>query len=110
MGRPEGEVALVTGTGDPEMELVVFKVTVWVMTEVLVVESDPVTGEPSVDDVESVPLLGPLLKLTVIVVALVVVIVPVDVGKGAEVEFDGPMGDPEVKELEGTGGPQLPVP
>ena len=109
MGRPEGEVALVTGTGDPEMELVEFNVTVWVRTEVLV-EPEAVTGEPSVDEVESVPLLGPLLKLTVTVVARVVVIVPVLVGKGAEVEFEGPMGDPEVTEPEGTGGPQLPVP
>lgn len=27
-----------------------------------------------------------------------------------EVEFDGPTGDPEVTDPEGTGGPQLPVP
>lgn len=42
------------------------------------------------------------------VIVLVVVIVPV--GNGAEVEFEGPMGDPEVTEPEGTGALQLPVP
>ena len=96
-----------TGTNEPETELVVLSVIVWVTTVVLV-ELEIPTGEPSVDEVDSVPLLGPLLKLTLMVVAVVVVMLPVP--NGAEVEFDGPMGDPDVTEPEGLGTPQLPVP
>ena len=97
----------VTGTIEPETELVVLSVMVWVTTVVLVELEGP-TGEPSVDEVDSVPLLGPLLKLTLMVVAVVVVTLPVP--NEAEVEFDGPMGDPDVTEPEGLGTPQLPVP
>ena len=87
---------------------------VWVTTVVLV-EFEGSTGEPSVDEVESVPLLGLLVKLTVTVVAVDVVttlvLTPVDSEtEGEEVEFEGPIGDPDVTEPEGRGMPQLPPP
>jgi hypothetical protein len=89
-------------------------VVVWVTTVVLVEFEGP-TGEPSVDEVESVPLLGLLVKLTVTVVAvdvvLTLVLTPVESeAEGEEVEFDGPMGDPDVTEPEGIGTLQLPPP
>lgn len=55
-------MALVTGTMEPETETVELTVTVWVSVPVLV-ESEGVIGEPSVDEVEAVPFLGRLLKL-----------------------------------------------
>lgn len=69
LGLPEEEVALVTGTIEPETEIVELRVTVWVVVPVLV-ESEGVTGEPSVDEVETVPFLGMLLKLAETVVLL----------------------------------------
>lgn len=83
---------------------------VWVTTVVLVEFEGP-TGEPSVEEVESVPLLGPLVKLTLMLVVVTVVTVPVpNDAEEDEVEFDGPMEDPDVTEPEGLGTPQLPVP
>ena len=110
MDRPEGEVELVTGTMEAETELVVLSVMVWVTTVVLVEFEGP-TGEPSVDEVESVPLLGLLVKLTLTEVVVTVITLPVpNEEEEEEVEFDGPMGDPDVTEAEGLGTPQLPVP
>jgi hypothetical protein len=81
------------------------------VTTVVLVEFEGPTGEPSVEGVESVPLLGPLVKLTLILVVVTVVTVPVpNDAEEDEVEFDGPIGDPDVTELEGLGTPQLPVP
>lgn len=45
----------------------------------MLVEFEGPTGEPSVDEVDSVPLLGLLVKLTVIVVAVDEVTTPVPV-------------------------------
>ena len=99
-----------TGTIEPEAELVVLWVMVWVTTVVLVEFEGP-TGEPSVEEVESVPLLGLLVKLTLILVVVTVVTLPVpNDAEEEEVEFDGPMGDPDVAEAGGLGTPQLPVP
>lgn len=67
-----------TGTSEPETELVELKVMVWV-TKAVLVEFDAPMGEPSVDELESVPLLGRSLKLTVIVVPMVDVTLPVGV-------------------------------
>jgi hypothetical protein len=108
---------LVTGTNEPEteLELVELRVMVWV-TKAVLVEFDGPIGEPSVDEVDSVPLLGRSLKLTEIEVALVEVVVPVPLkvlplleneAEGDEVEFDEAMGDPEVADSEGIGAPQL---
>jgi hypothetical protein len=105
---------LVTGTNEPEteLELVELRVMVWV-TKAVLVEFDGPIGEPSVDEVDSVPLLGRSLKLTV---ALVEVIVPVPLkvlplleneAEGDEVEFNELMGDPEIADSEGLGTPQL---
>lgn len=60
--RVEEEVdeAFVTGTSEPDTEGVMLTVTVWVIISVRV-DCDCVTGDPSVDDVESVPFLGRLL-------------------------------------------------
>lgn len=77
MGLLEEKVVLVTGTTEPETERVELRVVIWVMTMVLVELEGP-TGEPSVDEVESVPLLEILLKLTVTVVALLAVTMPVE--------------------------------
>jgi hypothetical protein len=104
----------VTGTKEPEteLELVELRVMVWV-TKAVLVEFDGPMGEPSVDEVESVPLLGRSLKLTV---ALVEVTVPVPLkvlplleneAEGDEVEFNELMGDPEIADSEGLGAPQL---
>ena len=83
---------------------------VWVTTVVLVEFEGP-TGEPSVEEVESVPLLGLLVKLTLMLVVVTVVTLPVpNEAEEEEVEFDGTMGDPDVTEAEGLGTPQLPVP
>lgn len=60
MGRTEEDVALVIGTGETETELVELEVMVREVA-VLLEESEGETGETSVDEVESVPLLGPLL-------------------------------------------------
>lgn len=99
-----------TGINDPEAELVELSVMVWVTTVVLVEFEGP-TGEPSVEEVESVPLLGLLVKLTLMLVVVTVTTLPVPNGaEEEEVEFDGPMGDPDVTEAEGLGTPQLPVP
>jgi hypothetical protein len=96
VGRPDGEVELVTGTIEAETELVVLSVMVWVTTVVLVEFEGP-TGEPSVDEVESVPLLGLLVKLTLTEVVVTVTTLPVpNEEEEEEVEFDGPMGDPDV--------------
>jgi hypothetical protein len=101
---------LVTGTIEAETELVVLSVMVWVTTVVLVEFEGP-TGDPSVDEVESVPLLGLLVKLTLTEVVVMVITLPVpNEEEEEEVEFDGPMGDPDVTEAEGLGTPQLPVP
>jgi hypothetical protein len=85
------------------------------VTTVVLVEFEGPTGEPSVDEVESVPLLGLLVKLTGTVVAVdvvtILVLTPVDSETGGEeVGFEGLMGDPEVTEPEGRGMPQLPPP
>lgn len=110
VGRPEGEVALVIGTIETEAELVVLSVMVWVTTVVLV-EFEGLTGEPSVEEVESVPLLGLLVKLTLTEVVVIVVTLPVSNDEAEEkVELDGPMGTPDVTDAEGLGTPQLPVP
>jgi hypothetical protein len=78
---------------------------------VVLVEFEGPTGEPSVDEVESVPLLGLLVKLTLTEVVVTVTTLPVPNEEEEEgVEFDGPMGDPDVTEAEGLGTPQLPVP
>lgn len=99
-----------TGTIEPETELDVLSVMVWVTTVVLVEFEGP-TGEPSVEEVESVPLLGLLVKLTLMLVEVTVITLLVPTGaEEEEVEFDGPMGDPDVTEAEGLGTPQLPVP
>ena len=99
-----------TGTIEPETELVVLWVMVWVTTVVLVEFEGP-TGEPSVEEVESVPPLGLLVKLTLMLVVVTVVTLPVPNGvEEEEVEFDSPIGDPDVTEPEGLGTPQLPVP
>lgn len=99
-----------TGTIEAETELVVLSVMVWVTTVVLVEFEGP-TGDPSVDEVESVPLLGLLVKLTLTEVVVMVITLPVpNEEEEEEVEFDGPMGDPDVTEAEGLGTPQLPVP
>ena len=83
---------------------------VWVTTVVLVEFEGP-TGEPSVEEVEPVPLLGPLVKLTLMLVVVTVVTPPVpNEVEEEEVECDGPIGDPDVTEPEGLGTPQLPVP
>ena len=83
---------------------------VWVTTVVLVEFEGP-TGEPSVEEVESVPLLGLLVKLTLMLVVVTVVTLPIpNEAEEEEVEFDGPMGDPDVTEADGLGTPQLPVP
>lgn len=83
---------------------------VWVTTVVLVEFEGP-TGEASVKEVESVPLLGLLVKLALMIVVVTVVTLPVpNEAEEEEVEFDGPMGDPDVTEAEGLGTPQLPVP
>ena len=83
---------------------------VWVTTVVLVELEGP-TGEPSVDEVESVPLLGLLVKLTLMLVVVTVVTLPVpNEAEEEEVEFDSPTGDPDVMEAEGLGTPQPPVP
>jgi hypothetical protein len=109
---------LVTGTNEPETELDELRVMVCVM-EAVRVDFDGPIGEPSVDEVDSVPLLGRSLKLTEIEVALVEVIVPVPLkvlplleneAEGDEVEFDEAMGDPEVADPEGIGAPQLTPP
>jgi hypothetical protein len=111
-------VALVTGTNEPEteLELVELRVMVWV-TKAVLVEFDGPIGEPSVDEVESVPLLGRSLKLTVALVEEVTAPVPLKVlalleneAEGDEVEFEEAMGDPEVADSEGEGAPQLTVP
>ena len=82
---------------------------VWVTTVVLVEFEGP-TGEPSVEEVESVPLLGLLVKLTLTELVVIVIMLPVpNEVEEEEVEFNGPMGDPDVKEAEGLGTPQLPV-
>lgn len=99
-----------TGTIEPETELDLLSVMVWVTTVVLVEFEGP-TGEPSVEEVESVPLLGLLVKLMLMLVVVTVTTLPVPNGaEEEEVEFDGPMGDPDVTEAEGLGTPQLPVP
>lgn len=76
-------------------------------------------GEPSVDEVDCVPLLGRSLMLTVTVVPTVEVTLPVGMyvlpvleieAEGDEVEFEGLMGDPEVADSDGIGAPQLTVP
>jgi hypothetical protein len=83
---------------------------VWVTTVVLVEFEGP-TGEPSVEEIESVPLLGLLVKLTLMLVVVTVVTLPIpNEAEEEEVEFDGPMGDPDVTEADGLGTPQLPVP
>jgi hypothetical protein len=51
VGRPQGEVAFVTGTNEAETSLVELRVMVWMMTAMLV-EFDGPIGEPSVDEVE----------------------------------------------------------
>lgn len=57
------------------------------------------------------PLLGLLVKLTLMLVVVTVVTLPVpNEAEEEEVEFDGTMGDPDVTEAEGLGTPQLPVP
>ena len=57
------------------------------------------------------PLLGLLVKLTLMLVVVTVVTLPVpNEAEEEEVEFDGPMGDPDVTEAEGLGTPQPPVP
>ena len=82
---------------------------VWVTTVVLVEFEGP-RGEPSVEEVESVPLLGLLVKLTLTELVVIVIMLPVpNEVEEEEVEFDGPMEDPDVKEAEGLGTPQLPV-
>lgn len=103
-------MALVTGTIEPEAELVVLSVMVWVTTVVLV-KFEGLTGDPSVDEAESVPLLVLLVKLTLMLVVVIVVTLPVpNKAEEEEVELDGPMEDPDVTEADGLGTPQLPVP
>lgn len=109
----EDEEALaVTSGGEPDTEVVKLSVRVAVVVPVLV-ELDGATGEPSVREVESVPVLGRLLKLAlsdaeeVVLTGAVPKLVEAD---EEEVELAGLMGDPEVTDPDGMGGPQLPVP
>lgn len=60
VGLTDGEEALVAGTIELDTDIGSVTVTVWIIALVLV-DCDGMTGEPSVDGVESVPFLGGLL-------------------------------------------------